>query len=139
MTQNIVRFCLLQTYYRLKKRANSNLMKFNRGKFYVPHLRKNNLRHQHALGAMQLESNLEKDLGVLAEHEPTMCPWLTVSWAAIRQSIASRSREVILPLHPEPVRPHLEHWVQFWAPQYKTDVDILERVQDGEGTGASLL
>ncbi|KAK4815334.1 hypothetical protein QYF61_000166 [Mycteria americana] len=27
------------------------------------------------------------------------------------------------------VRPHLECWAQFWAPQYKIDMDILKRVQ----------
>ncbi|KAK4832189.1 hypothetical protein QYF61_020969 [Mycteria americana] len=27
------------------------------------------------------------------------------------------------------VRPHLECWVQLWAPQYKRGTDILERVQ----------
>ena len=26
------------------------------------------------------------------------------------------------------MRPHLECWVQFWDPQYKRDMDMLERV-----------
>ncbi|KAK4807067.1 hypothetical protein QYF61_018408 [Mycteria americana] len=121
---------------RMEKWADRNLMQFNK-KCQVLHLGRNNPRHQYLLGDAQLGSSFSaKNLGVLVDTKLNMSQQcaLVAKKAngildCIRQSITSRSREVILPLYSALVRPHLESCVQFWVPQYRRDMDILERVQ----------
>ncbi|KAJ7414072.1 hypothetical protein BTVI_41653 [Pitangus sulphuratus] len=95
---------------------------------------KNNTRHQYRLAAKLLESSSEeKDLGVLVDKRLSMsqqCVLVAKQANGIlrcnRKSVASRSREVILSPYSTLVRLHLECHVQFWAPQYKRDMELLE-------------
>ncbi|PKU35790.1 hypothetical protein llap_13907 [Limosa lapponica baueri] len=107
-------------------------MKFNKEKCQVLHLGRNSPMQQYMLGALQLESSLaEKDLGVLVDDELNMGQQRALVanriMDCVRRSIASRSREAILPLFLALAMPHLECCVQFWAPWYKVDMGILER------------
>ncbi|PKU46057.1 hypothetical protein llap_3626 [Limosa lapponica baueri] len=111
------------------------------------------------LGEECLEScPAEEDLGVLVNSQLDMS-WQCVQvakkakniLACIRNNVASGTGEVIVPCTwhwlflltvlfnkllfqmrrraTKLVRPHLEYGVQFWAPHYKKDIEVLERVQ----------
>ena len=47
----------------------------------------------------------------------------------IKRSMASRVREVILPIYFVLVRPHLKYCIQTCSPQYWRDMDLLEHIQ----------
>ncbi|KAK4818637.1 hypothetical protein QYF61_016608 [Mycteria americana] len=106
-----------------EKWANRNLMRLNKGKFKV--------LHQHVLRASEVEdSSAEEDTRILVDNNMNMNQQCTLVakvnsiLGCITNSVASKAEEVIL-LYSEQVRPRLECCVQFWVPQYKTDMGIL--------------
>lgn len=48
---------------------------------------------------------------------------------SIRRGTAGRDREVIVLLYSALVRLPLEYCIRVWGPQYRKDVELLERVQ----------
>ncbi|PKU35918.1 hypothetical protein llap_13777 [Limosa lapponica baueri] len=104
--------------------------------------------HKYRLGREWLDSSPEeKDLRVLTDEKLNMnrqCALAAQKANHIlghsKRSVASRLREVILPLYSALMRPHLEYCVQLWSPEHRNDMErVQQRATKMMRTGAHLL
>ena len=101
------------------------------------HIGHGNMDEEYKMGDAVLgRTTQEKELGVtfsaamkvseqcaIAASKGNQVLWL------IMRTITYKKKQLIVPLHKEIVKPHLEYCIQAWRPYRKKDIDKLERIQ----------
>jgi len=114
---------------RLEEWACVNLMKINKAKcmvLHLSHLGRGNPQRQYRLGDERIESSPTEDSGIVVcenclSQQRVLAAQKASCILGCTRSLASRSREVILPLYSALARPQLESCVQLLGPQHKKD------------------
>ncbi|KAF4797047.1 POL-like protein [Turdus rufiventris] len=102
---------------RFERWISANLMKFNKAKCKVLHLGLGNPKHKYLLDGKWIKSSPEdRDMEVLMHKELDMSHQCVLATqkancilGCIKRSVASKLREVIIPLYSILVRPYLEY------------------------------
>ena len=112
-------------------------MSFNADKCKVLHFGSKNLSHKYTMAGSVLGSvTSEKDLGVVISSD--LKPSRQCAAAAaranrmlglIKRNFSNFSKDIVLNLYKQLVRPHLDYAVQAWNPFYEKDKFLLEQVQ----------
>ena len=112
-------------------------MPFNLDKCKVMHVGSRNPKRTYNMNGRPLQTvQEESDLGVTitndlkpTKHCKLACKKANVMLGFIARNFDYKTPEVMLTLYNSLVRPHLEYAVQFWSPNYRKDIELLERVQ----------
>ena len=118
-------------------------MKFNADKCHIVHLGSNNpnfpyyMRNEERTEMIALtKSTVEKDLGVQVDDELTFSKHIECQVnkanrlvGLIRRSFTYLDKEMMRQLFTALVRPHIEFANIIWAPRFKKDIKLIEKVQ----------
>ena len=112
-------------------------MEFNVDKCKVMHLGRDNIKYKYIMDGKELTTtDLEKDLGInLTKNLKTSYQCLQAYNKAsqmlglLGRTIKSRNPDILIKIYKGIVRPHLEFCSPVWAPHYRKDKELLEKVQ----------